>query len=62
MTDFIVLSSLYEGNVIFNKCYWIWLRAIKNPLDAWIYQELIYRMKPDAIVEIGSADGGSTLF
>ena len=38
------------------------VRAIKNPLDAWIYQEIIYEVKPDIIVEIGSAEGGATLF
>lgn len=38
------------------------IRAIKNPLDAWIYQEIIYETKPDIIVEIGSAEGGSTVY
>lgn len=34
----------------------------KNPLDLWICHELIYDLKPDLIVEIGSAHGGSTLW
>lgn len=34
----------------------------KNPLDMWIFHELIYDLKPDLIVEIGSAHGGSTLW
>lgn len=34
----------------------------KNPLDLWIYQELIFDLKPDLIIEIGSAHGGSTLW
>jgi cephalosporin hydroxylase len=38
------------------------VRALKNPFDAWIYQEIIYDVKPDVIVEIGSAEGGSTLY
>jgi cephalosporin hydroxylase len=38
------------------------VRALKNPFDAWIYQEIIYEVKPDVIVEIGSAEGGSTLY
>jgi len=38
------------------------VRALKNPLDAWIYQELLCRVRPDVVVELGSAYGGSTLF
>lgn len=38
------------------------VRALKNPLDAWVYQEIIHDVKPDVIVEIGSYEGGSTLF
>jgi cephalosporin hydroxylase len=34
----------------------------KNPLDLWIYQEMIFDLKPDLIIEIGSAHGGSTLW
>ena len=37
------------------------IRAIKNPLDFWVYQEIIYEVKPDYILEIGNCDGGSTL-
>jgi cephalosporin hydroxylase len=36
--------------------------AAKNPLDAWIYQEIVHETAPDAIVELGSAYGGGTLF
>jgi cephalosporin hydroxylase len=35
--------------------------ALKNPLDFWAYQELIHRLRPDVIVEIGNNCGGSTL-
>ena len=45
-----------------DKCYWMGVRAIKNPCDAWIYQEILYEVKPDIIVELGSAEGGSTLY
>ena len=33
----------------------------KNPLDVWIYQELIWRTKPDVILEFGTFMGGSAL-
>ncbi|HYW73192.1 MAG TPA: CmcI family methyltransferase [Pyrinomonadaceae bacterium] len=35
--------------------------AWKSPVDFWIYQELVYELKPDVIVEIGVNSGGSTL-
>lgn len=37
------------------------VRTYKWPLDAWVYQELIWRVKPDVIVEIGTKFGGSAL-
>lgn len=45
-----------------HNTYWLGVRVQKNPLDLWIYQELVHSLKPDLIVECGTADGGSTLF
>lgn len=33
----------------------------RSPLDFWIYQETIFALKPDVIVEIGNYCGGSAL-
>jgi len=52
----------HQQNIVFDKCYWMGKRAYKNPFDAWVYQEIIYEVQPDVIVEIGSAEGGSTLY
>ena len=41
---------------------WMGRTIWKNPLDCWIYQEIIYDTKPDAIVELGVAYGGGTLY
>ena len=35
---------------------------LKCPLDLWIYQELIFRLRPDLVVECGTWAGGSSLF
>jgi cephalosporin hydroxylase len=35
--------------------------TMKNPLDFWVYQEIVWASKPDFIVEIGNLYGGSTL-
>jgi cephalosporin hydroxylase len=37
------------------------IQTLKNPLDLWIYQEIIWETRPDIIVEIGNLYGGSTL-
>lgn len=50
MQDRIVSRTNYFG-----------VRAFKNPLDFWIYQEMMYELKPDVVIEIGTHCGGSTL-
>ena len=37
------------------------VQTLKNPLDFWVYQELITRVRPDVIIEIGNRFGGSAL-
>lgn len=41
---------------------WLGVRTDKCPLDLWIYQELLHELKPDLIVETGTAFGGSALY
>jgi cephalosporin hydroxylase len=41
---------------------WMGYRALKCPLDAWVYQEIIFETKPDVIVETGTFEGGSALY
>lgn len=41
---------------------WMGRTIWKNPLDCWVYQEIIYDTKPEAIVELGVAHGGGTLY
>src|SRR5689334_5207843 len=41
---------------------WLGVPIEKNPLDLQIFQEIIYEVQPDVIVEAGTADGGSALF
>jgi len=64
------------GNIIreFNNLYWqahvqTWgntswrkVRVWKAPTDLWVYQELITEIKPDLIIETGTAYGGSALY
>jgi cephalosporin hydroxylase len=44
------------------KTYFLGIKTLKNPLDAWVYQEIIFETKPDVIIETGSHLGGSGLY
>jgi cephalosporin hydroxylase len=46
---------------ILQRTYYFGVQTFKNPLDYWVYQEIIHALKPDVIVEIGNYYGGSTL-
>ena len=37
-------------------------RRRSAPLDLWVYQEIIFEVRPDIIVECGTCEGGSALF
>lgn len=55
------LLHLY-GELMERDSHWMGIRALKNPLDTWIYQEILHEIRPTVIVELGSAYGGGTLF
>lgn len=46
---------------IINRTSYFGVPTLKNPLDFWVYQEIIYEQRPDVIVEIGNHCGGSAL-
>ena len=58
--------GLYYDSHLVNKTWyntsWLGVTAWKCPLDLWVYQEIIYEIKPDLIVETGTAFGGSALY
>lgn len=41
---------------------WLGVPVLKCPLDLWIYQEILDEVRPDLIVETGTAAGGSALY
>jgi cephalosporin hydroxylase len=53
---------LYYDTAVWKDTYWLGVRAQKCPLDLWIYQELLHELRPDLIVETGTAHGGSALY
>ena len=58
--------KLYYDSSSFNKTWkntwWMGVPVGKCPFDLWIYQELIYEIKPDLIIETGTCFGGSAYY
>jgi cephalosporin hydroxylase len=44
------------------QTYWMGVRTEKYPADLWIYQEILFAVRPQLIVETGTRHGGSALF
>ena len=41
---------------------WLGAQALKNPLDLWVYQEIMSETRPELVVETGTYRGGSAFF
>lgn len=52
----------HQKHILTKKVTWMGVPVWKNVLVLYIYQEIIFQQKPEVIVEIGSAEGGSTLY
>jgi cephalosporin hydroxylase len=52
----------YDAYYTHNMTYFEAVPLIKCPFDLWIYQELIFNLRPTLIIETGTAFGGSALF
>lgn len=57
-------NALYHamGVQTWGMTKWRGIHVLKPPTDLWVYQELIYEIKPDLIIETGSFCGGSALY
>ncbi|MBW1788198.1 MAG: class I SAM-dependent methyltransferase [Deltaproteobacteria bacterium] len=54
-------SAYIDHNLMFNNHY-LGVEIWQNPFDMWVFQQMITELKPDVIVETGTAHAGSTLF
>jgi cephalosporin hydroxylase len=51
----------YESDA-WTKARWLGSQALKNPLDLWVYQEIVADTRPELVVETGTYRGGSAHF
>ena len=56
---FFDVSTIYEGH---HKTTYKGIAALKCPFDYVLYQMLIWNLKPDLIIEVGTNKGGGTLY
>ena len=42
-----------------NEARWLGSQALKNPLDLWVYQEIMVETRPELVIETGTYRGGS---
>ena len=52
----------YEESRVWEKTRWLGVPMWKLPFDAFVMQELIYKIIPDNIIETGTGCGGSSVF
>ena len=55
-----VILPQMQARIVYDTRYF-GVQTLKNPLDFWVYQEILFAERPDFIVEIGNRYGGSTL-
>ncbi|HDX9628914.1 TPA: cephalosporin hydroxylase family protein [Bacillus cereus] len=56
------LKLYYDSNVWLHDTHWLGVPILKLPSDLFLYQEIIYELKPDLIIECGTCYGGSALY
>ena len=54
-------NALYHSDA-WTEATWLGAQALKNPLDLWVYQEIMFETKPELVVETGTYRGGSAFF
>lgn len=56
------LMKLFHELDIWKNMWFQGVQLIKNPLDLWMMQQIIWEVRPDYIIETGTWRGGSALY
>jgi cephalosporin hydroxylase len=62
--DFVIreFNRYHYNSNVWCTTHWLGVWAQQNPCDMWTMQEIISKIRPDFVVETGTANGGSSLF
>lgn len=52
----------YGASNVWWDTHWLGAHVVKCPFDLWMYQEILFRTRPDVIIETGTFFGGSALY
>lgn len=52
----------YASRQTHGMTYFEGVPILKNPMDLWVYQDIIWHLRPTLIIETGTAFGGSALY
>ena len=52
----------HSGNQTWHNTRFFGVTVWKNPLDLWLYQEMIHEFRPDVVIEAGTKFGGSAYY
>src|SRR5918994_6034842 len=54
--------DVFYASYAWTNASWLGTQALKNPLDLWVYQEIMAETRPEVIVETGTWRGGTALY
>jgi cephalosporin hydroxylase len=56
------IMRLWQDLKVWQNMWFLGTRIQKNPCDLWMMQQLLYEVRPDFVIEAGTAYGGSALY
>jgi len=54
--------KLWRNEFLNDKVTFLGNKICKSPMDLWIYQEILYDIKPDVVIECGTYMGGTAYY
>jgi cephalosporin hydroxylase len=54
--------DVFYASDAWTKAGWLGTQVLKNPLDLWVYQEIMAETRPEVVVETGTWRGGSARY
>jgi cephalosporin hydroxylase len=54
--------NIYYNSRVWENTFYFGNQILKCPLDMWIYQEIIFELRPKILIETGTFMGGSALY
>lgn len=62
LIDYYEKGNAVDRGATWKDTYWRGVPVRKLPMDLWLYQEILQELRPDIIIECGTAFGGSAYY